>query len=337
MIILAAPRVLPPEIIASPGPVLNEETITKKQVVQQSMTKFLAPSTSMMSTITSNVATTMSIPSLDFQTAEAPVELGSTFGAGMAFGAVGAAGGNISFMGNSGSGSRVVFAVDFSKSMGSWNGEHKPITEVQQAVKAGGKVPKHYILRNELYTALKKRPQGTQYQGVQFSGSAWAHDVVEQDWLNDPAFYDQGATLKRRLSDGGHNSNVSKDYFPPFSYLTANPANIARSCEVVEKIPTSNGTNWENPVLMALSITPKPDIIFFMTDGSVKDPTMALQLVREANSKGGKKTIIHTTAMMAPKAARDMATLAAENGGDFTIVMEGGKIVKGEEFFKNNP
>jgi len=57
-----------------------------------------------------------------------------------------------------------------------------------------------------------------------------------------------------------------------------------------------------------------------------------MDMISEANSKG-KKTVIHTTAMMEPKAAQDMSTLAAQNGGKFTIVERDGSITKGEDFF----
>jgi|GEM_PF-770558 len=340
LIIIAAPRILPPEIVASPGPVSSDETITKKQVVQQTPTKPPAPSTSVMNTISSNVSSSVSVPSVEFESPDEPMELGSSFGSGLAFGTMGAAGGNISFMGNSGSGSRVVFAVDYSLSMGKFKGTEGPvpIKEIKKAIRDGNARQKHFLVRDELYTAIKKLPEGTKYQIVMFSGKAWAHDAVEVEWLDDEKiFADEGDYLlslldKKKAQSKGWGPDLDRYEFPKYKYLTSNPANIEKSCDIVARLPTSLGTNWEHPVLMALSIKPKPDIVFFMTDGTVGDPTRAMDMISEANSKG-RKTVIHTTAMMEPKAAQDMSTLAAQNGGKFTIVERDGSITKGEDFF----
>ena len=53
-----------------------------------------------------------------------------------------------------------------------------------------------------------------------------------------------------------------------------------------------------------------------------------------ANKKGGKRAVIHTTAMMEPDAAQDLSDLATANGGEFTIIGADGKTTKGAEFFK---
>ena len=70
-----------------------------------------------------------------------------------------------------------------------------------------------------------------------------------------------------------------------------------------------------------------------MTDGAVGNPQRAIDAITDLNKKG-KPTVINTTAMMEPRAARELGQLANKNGGKFTIVLEGGKIVKGEDFLK---
>ena len=57
-------------------------------------------------------------------------------------------------------------------------------------------------------------------------------------------------------------------------------------------------------------------------------------MINAANKQGGKRATIHTTAMMEPAAARDLASLAEANGGKFTIIQADGSVMTGDEFFK---
>lgn len=141
---------------------------------------------------------------------------------------------------------------------------------------------------------------------------------------------DAPVRIERSSRKGGTAADIT---IPKYSYLEATPTNTSKSKKIVEEMPLTYGTNWEHPVIMALSIKPKPDIIFFMTDGAVGDPTTAIEAITELNKKG-KPAVINTTAMMEPKAARELGTLAAKNNGKFTIVMKDGSVVKGADFFK---
>jgi hypothetical protein len=83
--------------------------------------------------------------------------------------------------------------------------------------------------------------------------------------------------------------------------------------------------------MMALKgATPKPDVIFFMTDGNSNDEQGWIDAITQENSRG-KRTIIHTTALGTPDAARDLDAMARRNGGKFTAVMANGKILQGKE------
>mgnify|MGYP002079778411 CR=1 FL=1 len=110
---------------------------------------------------------------------------------------------------------------------------------------------------------------------------------------------------------------------------------MKKSREIVKETKMTLGTLWGPPVLMALSIRPKPDIVFFMTDGTTGNPKQQIEMINDLNKRGGKRATIHTTALMEPDAAQDLSDLAKANGGDFTIVQADGKTIKGEEFFKS--
>jgi hypothetical protein len=119
--------------------------------------------------------------------------------------------------------------------------------------------------------------------------------------------------------------------------LAANPANLTKSRKIIDESINPGGTNWGAGLLMALAGSPKPDLIFFMTDGNRSDALTWVDEVTASNSKG-KPATIHTTAMMEPAAAKELDELARRNGGKFTIINADGKVTKGADFFKaNNP
>lgn len=80
---------------------------------------------------------------------------------------------------------------------------------------------------------------------------------------------------------------------------------------------------------MALEMNPKPDLIFFMTDGSAGGNSLeaAKDIGRKAKKDG---VIINTIALMLPQAKEAMGELAKRTGGAFTMVDKDGKISEPE-------
>ena len=90
LVIVAAPRIMPPEIVATTVPVTEAQQVSKKQVVKQSPPKQVSPPAASVSAITSLSATSAaSIPNVDFEATDTSVDLGTSFGASMSFGAAG--------------------------------------------------------------------------------------------------------------------------------------------------------------------------------------------------------------------------------------------------------
>jgi len=87
LIIVAAPRMKPPEIVASTVPVSQQESISKKKVVQQQPKQPSAPPAPSVSAITALSATSpTSIPNVTFDAVSTSMDMGSTMGAGLSFG-----------------------------------------------------------------------------------------------------------------------------------------------------------------------------------------------------------------------------------------------------------
>lgn len=231
-------------------------------------------------------------------------------GAGGGFGGGIGTGGKFSFVGQTATGRRVVFVVDVSGSM--------------SAIGTGETISRFALLKKELVKSMGQMPMGTAYQILFFSDFAWPHNEVDSR--------SSEALLKYRWEID------PKDYkrvkIPTFKYLQANPFSLQDSKKIIEASDNPGGTNWGSGLLMALNATPKPDVIFFMTDGNRSDEMGWIDIVTAENKRRLPMTAIYTSAMQQPDAAPELDTLAKRNNGKFTVVMGEGKVIKGEDFFK---
>jgi len=250
----------------------------------------------------------VAMPDVDFTPTASELNVGTSFGT--FGGGSSAAGGSVSFMGNQGKGSRVVFVVDVSGSMSA------------SSQTAGKTISRFDLLKQELAKSLNQLRSGVQYQVIYFSDFAWPHDEVD---TNDPASMEK---YEWDIRPGHQGVRI-----PRYRYLAATPANLSKSRKIIADSINPGGTNWGAGLLMALAGTPKPDLIFFMTDGNRSDALTWVDEVTAANARG-KPATIHTTAMMEPSAAKDLADLARRNGGKFTVINADGKVTKGDDFFK---
>lgn len=296
-----------PEIVATSTVDELENESWKKVTTAVPQTSAMAASVSpLLSTGVSDIA----MPDLDFSASAADLNLGTSFGFFGSGVTTGGAGGKVSFLGNTATAKHVVFVVDVSGSM-------SMSMNVQ-----GSSMSRFDLLKRELAKSLSALTPGTGYQVIFFSDYAWPHDVVDSN--------DGAALNKYSWSITSTNRNVT---IPRFSYIAANPANIAKSKKIIADANNPGGTNWGSGLLMALKGSPKPDVIFFMTDGDVGSEQGWNNVVTTENSRG-KRTIIHTTALGNPDSRKDLAELARRNGGKFTAVMADGKIVRGEDLLK---
>ena len=316
VVAVIVPEPPPSEITAYSAPDPAQESIETKKIVEQPPQQ-VAQMAASMRFLSAASASDIAMPSVEFSSTTDTVNLGTSMGSfDVGSGARGF--GTISFMGNSGQGRRVVFAVDASRSMGSRGGKGK-------AKKAAmpGAITKFELMKQELDKSLSKLPHGSEYQVLFFSAFAWPHDEV------DTNIEAQWQAYRWLLRPG-----EEKPVIPKTKYLKATSDQIKKSRDLVKGVQMTLGTQWGPPVLMALNLRPKPDIVFFMTDGTTNNPQGWIDMINAANKQGGKRATIHTTAMMEPDAARDLASLAEANGGKFTIIQADGAVLTGEEFFK---
>ncbi len=299
-------NIIRPEIVAVAG-VEEQEVPAWQRVTSQPQTS-AAPS--MVAPIVASGTSSVAMPQVDFSPSASELNVGTSFGS-FGAGATGGAGGTISFMGNKSSGKHIVFVVDVSGSM-----------SASSQNQSGDYITRFELLKKELVKSISQLKSGISYQVLYFSDFAWPHDEIDSN--------DFSALTKYEWKIRPGQSGVR---IPPWKYLVAGPDTVRRSRKIIEDSNNPGGTNWGSGLLMALNGNPRPDVIFFMTDGNKSDALTWVQEVTNANSRG-KRAIINTTAMMEPDAADDLADLAARNRGKFTVVLGNGQVLQGDEFFK---
>ncbi|MFO1483666.1 MAG: hypothetical protein U1F71_09950 [Verrucomicrobiaceae bacterium] len=298
-------EIVRPEIVATSAVEQLENESWKKVTAAMPQTSAMAASVSpMLSTAASDIA----MPDLNFAANTNELNLGTSFGSFGSGVTTGGVGGKVSFLGNTATAKHVVFVVDVSGSM-----------SASMNVQGSGLMSRFDLLKKELSKSISAMASGTAYQILFFSDFAWPHDALDSNDMRALNNYEWKITATSR--------NVS---IPRFSYLAANGTNISKSKKIIAEANNPGGTNWGSGLLMALKGSPKPDVIFFMTDGNRNDEQGWIDAVTQENSRG-KRTIIHTTAMGTPDAARDLDAMAKRNGGKFTAVMADGKIVQGKD------
>ncbi len=239
-----------------------------------------------------------------------PMGLG---GAGGGFGAGIGRGGKFSFVGQTAVGSRVVFVVDLSSSM-------------SQPLKGEGpRTTRFELLKKELIKAVKQIPYGTAYQVLYFSDFAWPHNQV--DSRNEEALEKYHWEIKAE--------EYKQAKIPAFKYIQATQFTLQDSVDIIQRSDNNRiYTNWGAGLLMALNANPKPDVIFFMTDGERKDEQGWIDIVTNENKRKLPMSVIHTSVMAQVDAAFEIDALAKRNNGSFTVVRDDGVVMKGEEYFK---
>ncbi|MEZ5303744.1 MAG: vWA domain-containing protein [Verrucomicrobiales bacterium] len=323
--VFAAAQEAPPNLVAVSEDGVQTLDPQKQKLTQNRMQKPSSPSaraTELLAAATTSPVS-IAVPEVPVDSEEL-IGVGDDFGMGTGFG-FGNGGGGVGFFGQRTTAQRVVFAVDFSQSM----------TKQQLDLST-----------SELKKSLKKLPSTVQYQVICFSGPAWFVDwevkkvrgqgnsakepmyIVTDHKKKEHEFFMLNGYHVFRYDDG-------KKEYPNAPWLKANASNIKKTSDQIMEVKLSGGTDWRQPLRMALAMDPKPDVIYFMTDGAVGNFGMdyADEIIK-LNRRGSKAAKIYTISMMEPQAMEPLEHLAKKTGGDFRLVLADGSVVKSEDYKK---
>ena len=188
------------------------------------------------------------------------------------------------FMGVQSKANKILFIIDYSASM---KGRDK-------------------VMRSELSKAIEKLPAVGSVAVIFFSGPSW---VAGQD----------AKELHKKWR--GSNSAGWKpiEEFEPVrpKWLPVTPSIKKRLIQATYETPLTFGTVWNNSFDWAFHMNPKPDVIYFMTDGNSNKNYQGLELIKQ--KKG--KTKIYTIGYGAPAGAKEpLELIAAMTGGKSKFV-----------------
>jgi len=182
------------------------------------------------------------------------------------------------------------------------------------------------LMRAELQKSLDGILYGTQYALIFFAGPVWEaeNDISNQGGKNNAVVSDKGK--KYKWSGRGAHEWTSEGGLQQPDWIEASQGKIKSSKKIVQNHKLIYGTDWSNPLKMALSMDPKPQVIYFMTDGqSGPNSDQIASSIGQAAKKHG--IIINCVALMEPRAKKAMSDLAKRTGGKMTMVEAGGKVI----------
>ena len=295
-----------PEIVTYEADAKEEKKAEKPRMNRAVERKPSSPSSSMAKVIASNMVSDIAIPVPEQLASIESVDYGvaDDFGDGWGDEDWGSGGGT-TFFGQTVVGERILYIIDYSASM---------------------RGPRETLMRAELAESVMKLPSGKQFQMIFFAGPAWvAGDEVGNARGGVAKVKEKGGKTYQWKGNGAHDWTCA-DKLPQPKWLDASDSEIKKSVELIETHPLVFGTVWSNPLEMAFSMDPLPQVIVFMTDGSAgaeSRPT-AGKYATLAKKKG---VLINTVALMQPQAAKDMAALAKPTGGTFSLIGADGKKV----------
>jgi hypothetical protein len=188
------------------------------------------------------------------------------------------------FMGVKSQANKILFIIDYSASM---KGRDK-------------------VMRYELCKAIDKLPAVGSVAVLFFSGPTWI------------AGQDANALHKNWEGSNGGGWKPKEGHTPERpKWMPVTPSNKKKLKEAVVSTPLTFGTVWDNSFDWAFYMNPKPDVIYFMTDGNANKNLQGMEVIK---SKKGK-TKIYTIGYGAPAGAKQpLEEIAAMTGGKSKFV-----------------
>ena len=188
------------------------------------------------------------------------------------------------FMGVKSQANKILFIIDYSASM---KGRDK-------------------VMRYELCKAIDKLPAVGSVAVLFFSGPTWI------------AGQDANALHKNWAGTNGGGWKPKDGHIPEKpKWLPVTPSTKKKLKEAVISTPLTFGTVWDNSFEWAFYMNPKPDVIYFMTDGNANKNFQGMETIK---SKKGK-TKIYTIGYGAPAGAKQpLEEIAAISGGKSKFV-----------------
>ncbi len=113
---------------------------------------------------------------------------------------------------------------------------------------------------------------------------------------------------------------------PPMQegWMRARKSTVNSLIRWLNRVDPTGGTQPECALLEVFSLTTRPDVIFFLTDGEIPGGDETADLILELN-RGGGRVIINTIAFGDARSQGLLRRIARESGGVYRFVATGGE------------
>lgn len=282
-----------PQIITYQAPAQEEEPpIKMKELTNNAQPKPPGASSSMAKVIAAQATSPVAVPIPDTPVPDGLFGMEEDFGPGFGTGeGDGDGGGGATFFGSRRAGRNVVFCVDFSLSM--------------ESDAEGGKGTRIQALKAELERSIKALPASMNVSVIFFSTTGWTIDT------EGPDHHQKGWK--------GNGEVPAVPWYPASQRLKG------VVIDAIKSMPAKGGTNWYPPLKMAFSMTPRPNIVYLLSDGEPTDAEFVLTEMDDINPDG---VPIDTIAFELPGTpAAQLMMIAEETGGKFAMIYKGKRMV----------
>lgn len=266
--------------------------IKMKELTNNAQPKPPGASSSMAKVIAAQAESPVAVPIPVTANPDSMFGMEEAFGPGFGTGdGDGDGGGGASFFGSRRAGRNVVYIVDFSGSM--------------ESDAEGGGGTRIQALKQELVKSINALPGNMNVSVIFFSTTGWTIDT------KGPDHYQKGFRGNGKV--------------PEVIWYQANDQLKSLVIDAVQKMPAKGGTNWYPPLKMAFSMTPRPNIVYLLSDGEPTDAEYVLEKMDELNPEG---VPIDTIAFELPGTpAGQLMMIAEETGGKFSMIYKGKRLI----------
>ncbi len=172
---------------------------------------------------------------------------------------------------------------------------------------------------------------GTSYFGIEAEGSRFLYIV---DRSGSMMFGERMEIAMRELRESIESLPdytsfrvifFSSDLLEPDfqrGWTRATGANIRRYLNWLDRVDPGGGTNPRPAFLLAFEMRPRPDVIFFMTDGII--PDLSAEEISGINQRGDR-VVIHTIAFGDQGSEQLLRQIARDSRGQYRYVSDGGR------------
>ncbi|WFB36096.1 VWA domain-containing protein [Kiritimatiellota bacterium B12222] len=189
------------------------------------------------------------------------------------------------FMGNTEKGNRFAFVIDYSQSM----------SRDQLAV-----------MKHDLLNAIEAVGEEGLVTVLFFSGPVWRPD---QDAQEVAKYWEGDQKIGWKLKEGAEGPNPQ--------WLVPHANNLLALERMIYQTPTTYGTDWYHPLKIVLDMEPRPDMVFFMTDGA-NSADSSEKTISYIKSLPPYQIRINTIALgVDKKKVRPLEDIAKLTGGNF--------------------